>query len=58
MLFPPRVFQLLVTAKVVPSSLILFALIIEAIRSSETSFLTRATCMSHPRRRHFSQSPP
>jgi hypothetical protein len=33
--------QLLVTANVVPSSLILFALMMEAIRCSETSVLTR-----------------
>jgi hypothetical protein len=37
------VLQLLVTAIVVPSSLIIFALKIAAIRSSETSILTRAT---------------
>jgi hypothetical protein len=36
------VFQLLVTANVVPSSLILFTLMMEAICSSETSVLTRA----------------
>jgi hypothetical protein len=35
--------QLLVTANVVYSSLILFTLIMEAVRSSETSVLTRAT---------------
>jgi hypothetical protein len=35
--------QLLVTANVVPSSLILFALMMEATRSSETSVLIRAT---------------
>jgi hypothetical protein len=34
---------LLVAANVVPSSLILFTLMMEAIRSSETSVLTRAT---------------
>jgi hypothetical protein len=34
---------LLVTASVVPSSPILVTLIKEALRSSETSFLTRAT---------------
>jgi hypothetical protein len=35
--------RLLVTANVIPISLILFALIIEAVNSSETSILTRAT---------------
>jgi arginine/lysine/ornithine decarboxylase len=34
--------HLLVTANVVPSSLILFTLMMEAMRSSETSVLTRA----------------
>jgi hypothetical protein len=37
------VLQLLVTANVVPSSLILLALIMEVIPFSETSVLTRAT---------------
>jgi hypothetical protein len=37
------VLQLLVTANVVYSSLILFTLMMEAIRSSKTSILTRAT---------------
>jgi hypothetical protein len=37
------VLQLLVTANVVLSSLIIFTLMMEAIRSSETSVLTRAT---------------
>jgi hypothetical protein len=37
------VLQLLVTANVVPSLLILSNLMMEAIRSSETSVLTRAT---------------
>jgi hypothetical protein len=41
--FLPNVLQLLVTADVVPSSLILFGLMIEAIRSSETSVLTRTS---------------
>jgi hypothetical protein len=36
-------YQLLVTTKVVPSSLILFTLTMETIRSSETSVVTRAT---------------
>jgi hypothetical protein len=35
--------QLLVTANVVPSSLIVFTTMMEAILSSETSVLTRAT---------------
>jgi hypothetical protein len=35
--------QLLVTAIVLPSLMILFTLIMEAIRSSETSALARAT---------------
>jgi hypothetical protein len=35
--------QFLVTANVVPSSLILFTLMIEAILSYETSLLTKAT---------------
>jgi hypothetical protein len=39
--FFARVLQLLVTANVVPSSLILFILMTEAIRSPETSVLTR-----------------
>jgi hypothetical protein len=38
-----KALQLLVTANAVSSSLILFALMTEAIRSSETSVLTRAT---------------
>jgi hypothetical protein len=38
-----RVRRLLVTADVVPSSPILVNLIMEALNSSETSFLTRAT---------------
>jgi hypothetical protein len=37
------VFQLLVTANVVPSSLILVILMMEAINSSETLVLTRVT---------------
>jgi hypothetical protein len=37
------VLQLLVTAKVFSNSLIISALMMEAIRSSETSVLTRAT---------------
>jgi hypothetical protein len=41
---------LLVTANVVPSSLILFALIMDAAHSSETSVLTRAT------RRHIPEN--
>jgi hypothetical protein len=38
-----KVFQLLVTANIVPSSPILFPLMMEVINSSETSVLTRAT---------------
>jgi hypothetical protein len=37
------VLRLLVTANVVPSALILATIIIEAIHSSETSVVTRAT---------------
>jgi hypothetical protein len=37
------VLQLLVTANIVPSSLVLFNMLMEAIRSSETPILTRAT---------------
>jgi hypothetical protein len=37
------VLQLLVTAKAISNSLTLFALMMEAILSSETSVLTRAT---------------
>jgi hypothetical protein len=40
--------RLLVTANVVPSSPILVALIIEALSSSETSVLTRATRSNIP----------
>jgi hypothetical protein len=43
--------RLLVTANVVPSSPIFVTLIMEALSSSETSVLTRAT---HHRRRHSS----
>jgi hypothetical protein len=41
--FLRRVLQAVVIAKVVPSSLILFILIMEAISSSEMSVLTRVT---------------
>jgi hypothetical protein len=41
--FLRNVFRLLATLNVVPSSPILVALMMEAIRSSETSVLTRAT---------------
>jgi hypothetical protein len=40
--------RLLVTAKVVPSSPILVALMMEALRSSETSVLTRVTRRNIP----------
>jgi hypothetical protein len=43
---PISVYQMPVTANVVPSSLILFTLMVETLRSSETFVLTRA------RRRH------
>jgi hypothetical protein len=42
------VLRLLVTVNVVPSSLILSTLMTEAIRSSETSVLTRATQRNIP----------
>jgi hypothetical protein len=42
------VLQLLVTANMVPSSPILVALMMEAIRSSEMSLLTRATRRNIP----------
>jgi hypothetical protein len=40
--------QLLVTANIVPSSLILVTLMMEALSSSETSVLTRATWHNIP----------
>jgi hypothetical protein len=43
------VLRLLVTADVVPSTLILVTLMMEAIRSSETSVLTRATRRNMPK---------
>jgi hypothetical protein len=43
-----NVHRLLVTANVVPSSLILVTLIIEALSSSETSVLARATRRNIP----------
>jgi hypothetical protein len=47
-LFLRSVRRLLVTAKVVPSSPILVILMMEALRSSETSVLTRATWHNIP----------
>jgi hypothetical protein len=43
-----RVHQLLVTANVVPSSLILVTLMMDVLSSSETSVLTRATWHNIP----------
>jgi hypothetical protein len=48
LVFLRSVFRLLVTASVVPSSQILVALIMEALSSSETSVLTRATRRNIP----------
>jgi hypothetical protein len=48
LVFLRSVRQLLVTASVVPSSLILFTLMKEALSSSETSVLTRATWPNIP----------
>jgi hypothetical protein len=42
-------YQLLATANVVPSSLILVTLLMEALPSSETSILTRATWHNNPK---------
>jgi hypothetical protein len=46
--FLRSVFQLLVTANIDPSSPILVTLIMEALSSSETSVLTRATRLNIP----------
>jgi hypothetical protein len=46
--FPRRVYQLLVTADIVPSSPILVTLMMEALRSSETLVPTRATWHNIP----------
>jgi hypothetical protein len=48
MVFPRSVLQLLVITYVVPTSLILVTLIIEVIRSSETSVLIIATPRQTP----------
>jgi hypothetical protein len=48
MVFLPSVSRLLVTASVVLSSPILVTLMMEALRSSETSVLTRATLYNIP----------
>jgi hypothetical protein len=42
-MFPRSVLQLLVTANIFPRSLILITLMMEELRSSETSILTRPT---------------
>jgi hypothetical protein len=42
------VLRLLVTANVVPSMAIIFTLMVEAIRFSETSILTRTTLRNIP----------
>jgi hypothetical protein len=46
--FPSRMLGLLVTANVVSNSPILVTLIMEALRLSETSILTRATLRNIP----------
>jgi hypothetical protein len=46
--------RLLVTANVVPRSPILFTLMMEALRSPETSVLNESHAASHSRRRHSS----
>jgi hypothetical protein len=48
LVFFRRVHRLLVTASVVPSSQILVTLMNEALSSSETSVLTRATWRNSP----------
>jgi hypothetical protein len=47
-MFVRSLFQLLVTANVVSSSLILFSLMMDVISSSETSVLRKATQSNNP----------
>jgi hypothetical protein len=46
--FLRKVFRLLIVVNIVPRSLILINLIMEAIRSSETSVLARSTRLNFP----------
>jgi hypothetical protein len=56
--FLRSVAQLLVTSNVLPCSVVLFTLMMEAIRSYETSLLNNSPTASHSRRRHTSVSLP